>query len=87
MQRYISATDLNNLNNYQYYLGTKEAPITGGFNVTADYKGIRLSITELLQLVPKHLSVLFLLLLTKILIMELIKKQRKCLKTICMLII
>ena len=39
-----TATDLNNLNNYQYYLGTKEAPITGGFNVTADYKGIRLSI-------------------------------------------
>ena len=26
-----TATDLNNLNNYQYYLGTKEAPITGGF--------------------------------------------------------
>ena len=38
-----TATDLNNLNNYQYYLGTKEAPITGGFNVKADYKGIRLS--------------------------------------------
>ena len=38
------ATDLNKSNNYRYYLGTSEAPVTGGFNATAKYKGIRLSI-------------------------------------------
>ncbi len=38
------ATDLNKSNNYRYYLGTSEAPVTGGFNVTAKYKGIRLSV-------------------------------------------
>lgn len=38
------ATDLNKSNNYRYYLGTDEAPVTGGFNATAKYKGIRLSI-------------------------------------------
>lgn len=39
-----TATDLNKPDNYRYYLGTNEAPITGGFNATAVYKGIRLSI-------------------------------------------
>lgn len=39
-----TATDLNKPDNYRYYLGTNEAPITGGFNVAAEYKGIRLSI-------------------------------------------
>ena len=38
------ATDLNKSNNYRYYLGTSEAPVTGGFNATAKYKGIRLSV-------------------------------------------
>ena len=38
-----TATDLNKPDNYRYYLGTSEAPVTGGFNVTAEYKGIRLS--------------------------------------------
>ena len=39
-----TATDLNKPDNYRYYLGTSEAPVTGGFNVTAEYKGIRLSV-------------------------------------------
>ncbi|MFS2533182.1 SusC/RagA family TonB-linked outer membrane protein [Bacteroides ovatus] len=39
-----TATDLNKSDNYRYYLGTDEAPVTGGFNVTAEYKGIRLSV-------------------------------------------
>lgn len=39
-----TATDLNKSDNYRYYLGTNEAPITGGFNATAEYKGIRLSV-------------------------------------------
>ncbi|MDD3036515.1 SusC/RagA family TonB-linked outer membrane protein [Bacteroides sp.] len=39
-----TATDLNKIDNYRFYLGTGEAPITGGFNATTEYKGIRLSI-------------------------------------------
>ena len=39
-----TATDLNKFDNYQFYLGTGEAPITGGFNMTAEYKGDRLSV-------------------------------------------
>lgn len=39
-----TATDLNKPDNYRYYLGTDEAPITGGFNVTAKWKDLRLSI-------------------------------------------
>ena len=39
-----TATDLNKFDNYQFYLGTGEAPITGGFNITAEYKGVRLSV-------------------------------------------
>ncbi|WP_225739815.1 hypothetical protein [Bacteroides xylanisolvens] len=35
---------MNKPDNYRYYLGTSEAPVTGGFNVTAEYKGIRLSV-------------------------------------------
>ena len=38
------ATDLNKADNYRRYLGTSEAPLTGGFNVSAKYKGLRLSI-------------------------------------------
>ena len=38
------ATDLNKSNNYRYYLGTNEAPVTGGFNLTAEYKKVRLSV-------------------------------------------
>ena len=37
-----TATDLNKFDNYQFYLGTGEAPITGGFNITAEYKGVTL---------------------------------------------
>lgn len=39
-----TATDLNKPDNYRYYLGTDEAPVTGGFNVTAKWKDLRLSI-------------------------------------------
>lgn len=39
-----TATDLNKYDNYQFYLGTNEAPVTGGFNLTGEYKGIRLSV-------------------------------------------
>lgn len=38
------ATDLHNPDNYRYYLGTNEAPVTGGFNVTGEYKNFRLSV-------------------------------------------
>ena len=38
------ATDLNKSDNYRYYLGTREAPVTGGFSISAEYKGIRLSV-------------------------------------------
>lgn len=40
-----SATDLNNPDNYRYYLGTTVAPYTGGFNVTASWKQLRLSVS------------------------------------------
>ncbi len=40
-----SSTDLNKPDNYRYYLGTSIAPFTGGFNLYASWKQIRLSIS------------------------------------------
>ncbi len=40
-----SISDLNNPDNYRYYLGTTIAPFTGGFSLSASYKGLRLSIS------------------------------------------
>lgn len=36
--------DLTNSDNYFYYLGTSVAPVTGGFNLSANYKDFSLSI-------------------------------------------
>lgn len=36
--------DLRNPNNYYFYIGTYNAPITGGFNLSFSYKGIGLSV-------------------------------------------
>jgi TonB-linked outer membrane protein, SusC/RagA family len=38
------ATDLNKPDNYRFYLGTGQAPYTGGFNVKLAYKGVRVSV-------------------------------------------
>ncbi len=40
-----TATDLNKPDNYRYYLGTTIAPFTGGFNISASYKIVSLSIS------------------------------------------
>jgi len=40
-----SATDLNKADNYRYYLGTTIAPYTGGFNITASWRMLRLSVS------------------------------------------
>ena len=40
-----TATDLNKPDNYRYYLGTTIAPYTGGFNISASWKQLRLSIS------------------------------------------
>ena len=40
-----TATDLNKPDNYRYYLGTTIAPYTGGFNLSASWKQLRLSIS------------------------------------------
>lgn len=40
-----TATDLNKADNYRYYLGTTIAPFSGGFNITASWKLLRLSIS------------------------------------------
>ncbi len=40
-----TATDLNKADNYRYYLGTTIAPYSGGFNITASYKILKLSIS------------------------------------------
>lgn len=37
-------SDLVNADNYYYYLGTANAPITGGFNVSMSYKNFSLSV-------------------------------------------
>lgn len=39
------STDLNEADNYRYYLGTTIAPFTGGFNISLGYKAVRLSMT------------------------------------------
>lgn len=40
-----SISDLNNPDNYRYFLGTTIAPFTGGFSLTAAYKNVRVSIS------------------------------------------
>ncbi len=40
-----TATDLNKPDNYRYYLGTTIAPYTGGFNISASWKQLRVSIS------------------------------------------
>lgn len=52
------ATDLNKSNNYRYYLGTNEAPVTGGFNLTAEYKKVRLSVNGVFAAGAKALNTL-----------------------------
>lgn len=37
-------SDLNNLDNYMFYIGPSTAPYTGGFNVRCAYKGLALSV-------------------------------------------
>lgn len=37
-------SDLQDANNYRFFLGTFEAPYTGGFNLNAYYKGFNLSV-------------------------------------------
>lgn len=39
------ASDLNDADNYRYYLGTTIAPFSGGFNLALGYKSMRLSLT------------------------------------------
>ncbi len=43
-------TDLNNPDNYRIYLGTTIAPVSGGFNISAGYKWLRLSISGVYSL-------------------------------------
>lgn len=40
-----NAADLNKPDNYRYYLGTTIAPYTGGFNIYASWKQLRLSVS------------------------------------------
>lgn len=40
-----TATDLNKPDNYRYFLGTTIAPYTGGFNLSATWRQLRLSIS------------------------------------------
>ena len=40
-----TATDLNKPDNYRYFLGTTIAPYTGGFNLSASWRQLRLSIS------------------------------------------
>ena len=39
-----SSTDLNNSDNYKFYLGTSTAPVTGGFSVSLAYKNISMNL-------------------------------------------
>lgn len=41
----LTPSDLNDPDNYRWYLGTTIAPFTGGFNVNASWKLLRLSIS------------------------------------------
>lgn len=40
-----TATDMNKPDNYRYFLGTTIAPYTGGFNLSASWRQLRLSIS------------------------------------------
>ena len=37
-------SDLNEMKNYRYYIGTQNAPVTRGFNVQFTYKNLRLNV-------------------------------------------
>lgn len=41
----LTPSDLNDPDNYRWYLGTTIAPFTGGFNVSASWKLLRLSVS------------------------------------------
>ena len=41
----LTPSDLNNPDNYRWYLGTTIAPFTGGFNINASWKLLRLSVS------------------------------------------
>ena len=45
-----SITDLNNPDNYRIYLGTTIAPVSGGFNLSASWRWLRLSISGVYSL-------------------------------------
>ena len=40
----LSVADLTKVENYQFYLGTSTAPVTGGFNLAFNYKTLSLSV-------------------------------------------
>ncbi len=44
------ALDLNKSDNYRYYLGTRTAPYTGGFNIGANYKSFTINVTGVYML-------------------------------------
>lgn len=46
-------TDLNKPDNYTHYLGTQNAPYTGGFNISASWRQLRLSISGVYSLGSK----------------------------------
>ena len=48
-----TAADLNKADNYRYYLGTTIAPFSGGFNITASWKLLRLSVSGVYSLGAK----------------------------------
>ncbi len=49
-----TSTDLNKADNYRYYLGTTIASVTGGFNITGEYKSLRLSVSGFYSLGAKR---------------------------------
>lgn len=48
-----TATDLNKPDNYRYYLGTTIAPYTGGFNLSASWRQLKLSVSGMFSLGSK----------------------------------
>ena len=48
-----TAKDLNNPDNYRYYLGTTVAPYTGGLNLSISWKQLRLSVSGVYSLGAK----------------------------------
>ena len=48
-----TAQDLNNPDNYRYYLGTTVAPYTGGINLSVSWKQLRLSVSGVYSLGAK----------------------------------